>query len=173
MLELESTTQQLLFVLAEQSFAVGFLDQLGDLIAVIDAADLALGRYAKQGKYAARLLEGGKWGLVGGFMERDETLIQAVAREVLEETGWQITDITLFSIVDNPNRPHEDRQNVAFIYFATATEKTGQADDESDEQRWFEFSKLPPPNQIAFDHLESIKLYQKHRVKSFPLPILE
>ncbi|MBI3630764.1 MAG: NUDIX hydrolase [Candidatus Sungbacteria bacterium] len=44
---------------------------------------------------ARSLLEGGKWALAGGYVERDETLAQAVAREVFEETGYRVSDITL------------------------------------------------------------------------------
>lgn len=121
-------------------------------------------------KRAAKLLEGGKWGIVGGFVDRDETLAEAAAREVMEETGWQVKDITLFRIKDNPNRPGEDRQNVAFVYLATATEKTGEADWESDEQKWFGFDELPPEDQIAFDHAENIKLYQEYLKNPFTLP---
>src|SRR5215471_14320648 len=47
-------------------------------------------------KRAAKLSEGGKWGLVGGFVDRDETIKQAVAREIMEETGYEVADITLF-----------------------------------------------------------------------------
>ncbi len=123
-------------------------------------------------KRAARMLEGGKWVLAGGFAERDETMAQAATREVLEETGWQITDLTLLRINDNPKRPHEDRENVVFVYFATATQKTGQPDNESTDQHWFDFAALPPPNHIAFDHLANIQLYKKYLAKSFPLPLL-
>jgi len=37
---------------------------------------------------AERLSEGGKWGLPGGFLDRDETLAQGTLRELREETGW-------------------------------------------------------------------------------------
>ncbi len=123
-------------------------------------------------KRAARLLEGGKWGLAGGFAERDETMAQAATREVLEETGWQIKDLTLIRVIDNPERPHEDRENVVFVYFATATQKTGEPDNESDEQRWFALSELPPPAQIAFDHLGNINLYREYLGKPFILPVI-
>lgn len=123
-------------------------------------------------KRAARLSEAGKWGLVGGYVDRDETLIKAARREILEETGWQVGELTLLAIVDNPNRPKEDRQNIAFVYFCKAVEKTGEPDDESDEQRWFAMDELPPLEQIAFDHAEHIKLYRKYLAEQFPLPLL-
>src|SRR3972149_761645 len=95
-------------------------------------------------KRIGKLLEGGKWGLVGGFVGRDETLKEAVAREILEETGYKVESVTLLTIRDNPDRPKEDRQNVSFVYFCTATEKTGDTDWESEEQQWFSFDQLPP-----------------------------
>ena len=110
-----------------------------------------------------KLLEGGKWAIVGGFVERDETIEQAVHREVLEETGWEINNIKLLRIIDNPNRPNEDRQNIAFVYTCEAIEKTGEADDESSEQKWFSFENLPTKDEFAFDHLEDIEFYLKKR----------
>jgi ADP-ribose pyrophosphatase YjhB (NUDIX family) len=122
-------------------------------------------------KRTAKLLEGGKWGLVGGFVERDETLAEAAAREILEETGWEVKDLTLLAINDKPDRPKEDRQNIAFVYFCTATEKTGEADWESDDQQWFAWSELPEEEQIAFDHAHNIKLYQRYVKESLSLPV--
>ena len=121
-------------------------------------------------KRTAKLLEGGKWGLVGGYVDRDETLAQAAAREVLEETGWQVNNQVLLRIVDNPNRPKEDRQNIAFIYFCNATEKTDEADWESDEQKWFSWDELPKDENLAFDHAESIGVYRKYLAENFTLP---
>lgn len=123
-------------------------------------------------KRTAKLLEGGKWGIVGGFVDRDETTAQAAAREVLEETGWQVKDLVLLRINDNPNRPNEDRQNVSFVYFCQATEKTGEADWESDEQKWFSWDELPDDKNIAFDHTESISIYRKYLKEKSPLPII-
>jgi len=39
-------------------------------------------------KRAKHLSEGGKWGLPGGFLDRDERLVDGVLRELREETGW-------------------------------------------------------------------------------------
>lgn len=123
-------------------------------------------------KRAKKLLEGGKWGLVGGYVERDENLHQAVEREIFEETGYKIKDIALLTIRDNPDRPHEDKQNISFVFFCTALVKEGEADDESDEVAWFDLNSLPPAEQIAFDHELNIDLYKRYCKETFPLPHL-
>lgn len=123
-------------------------------------------------KRTGKLLEGGKWGIVGGFVERDESLKEAAAREIFEETGYEVEGITLLRIIDTPNRPAEDRQNVSFVFFCTAVEKVGAADDESDEQVWFDLSALPPMSEFAFDHFSNIELYLKFLREPFVLPRL-
>lgn len=123
-------------------------------------------------KRAAHLLSGGKWAIVGGYVERDETIAETAEREILEETGWEVKDLTLLVIRDSPKRPKEDRQNIAFVYFCTATKKVGEPDDESDEQSWFKLSALPPEDNMAFDHLDDIKLYQRYLKEKLSLPII-
>ena len=124
-------------------------------------------------KRTAKLQEGGKWGLPGGFLERDETLYEGIQREALEETGWELKDIILFRINDSPNRPHEGhRQNVDCIFVSTARKKVGEADWESDEQKWFPLTDLPPDNQIAFDHADSLHMYKSYLDKHFELPVI-
>lgn len=118
------------------------------------------------------ILESGKWGLLGGFFGRDENLIQAVKREVLEESGWEISDLKLFRINDNPNRPKEDRQNVDMIFIAKAVKQTGVSDEEVSRLQWFDFDKLPAKEEIAFDHGDAIELYKKYLREKFPLPVL-
>lgn len=126
----------------------------------------------KRGTYKGKpIIESGKWALIGGFFDRDETLVQAAKREVLEETGWKIDTVNLFRINDNPNRPKEDRQNVDMIFLAQATEKVGKPDEEVTETEWFSFDNLPPRDQIAFDHVDSIELYQKYLKEHMHLPL--
>lgn len=122
------------------------------------------------GKRSKGLLEAGKWCLLGGFTNRDETTAQACAREVLEESGWTVANLRLFRINDNPNRPHEDRQNVDFIYIANAVEKVGEKDWESEDLQWFNLNNLPQEDEIAFDHSDSIGLYKKYLESDFALP---
>jgi ADP-ribose pyrophosphatase YjhB (NUDIX family) len=118
------------------------------------------------------LLESGKWGLLGGFMDRDETLVQSVRREVMEESGWSLKEVQLFRINDNPNRPKEDRQNVDFIFIAEVDKKIDNLDEEVAELRWFPLDSLPPMNQIAFDHGQDLELYIKYLTEKHSLPIL-
>jgi 8-oxo-dGTP diphosphatase len=118
------------------------------------------------------ILEFGKWGLTGGFMERDENLEESVRREALEETGWKIKNLKLFRINDNPRRPFEDRQNVDIIFLAEADQIVGKSDEEIRELQWFDIDDLPPKDQIAFDHADSLELYKKYLLKKFTLPFL-
>lgn len=118
------------------------------------------------------MLEGGKWGLPGGFFERDETLEQCVLREVLEETGWKAKVISLFRVNSNPNRPKEDRQNVAIDFIVSVTEKISDGDSESTKVEWIPMEKLWDLDLFAFDHGESIKLYLEYRKNPFPLPLI-
>jgi len=118
------------------------------------------------------LLEAGKWGLLGGYMERDETTATCAVREAKEESGWDIENPRLFRIVDNPARPHEDRQNVEFVYITDAVGKTGEPDWESKELRWFALNDLPADDELAFDHGEDIELYKQYLEKPFTLPLL-
>jgi ADP-ribose pyrophosphatase YjhB (NUDIX family) len=105
-------------------------------------------------------LEVGKWAMPGGFIEQNETCIQAAIREVREETGYDCQVIRLFQINDNPHRPAEsNRQNISFIYLMAPIKKVSGIDHEIQETKWFDLDKLPPPENIAFDHWQTIKKY--------------
>lgn len=123
-------------------------------------------------KRTRSLSEGGKWGLIGGYAERDETIAKAAEREIFEETGWQVKNLKLLTINDRPDRPKEDRQNVSFVYLCEATVCTGTPDWESDEVKWFPLDKLPPKGRVAFDHHYDINLYKKYLKRPTNLPIM-
>ncbi|MFH1832816.1 MAG: NUDIX hydrolase [Candidatus Levyibacteriota bacterium] len=123
-------------------------------------------------KRAPGLLEGRKWSMPSGFMNRDETAAECIVREVKEETGWDSEVITLFRINTNPNRPHEDRQNIAIEFLVRPIRKSGKPDKESSKVEWVPIDKLIPLENFAFDHGETIGLYLKYRKKKFPLPLI-
>lgn len=113
-------------------------------------------------KRAQNLVEGGKWAIPGGFVERGDTVEKTVLKEILEETGYQGKIIKFIGFRDNPNR--EDRQNISFVYLVQPLEKISEPDEETDEARWFDLDKLPPQNEIAFDHFEIIKEYKDSKI---------
>lgn len=112
-------------------------------------------------KRSSKLTQGGKWALPGGYLDRGDTLLSGMAREVLEETGWEAEAPRLMRIIDLPERPHEDNQNVSMVFVCQGTKKVGEGDWESDEQRWFGLDELPELETIAFDHADNIRLYRE------------
>lgn len=122
-------------------------------------------------KRAEGLIAAGKWGQLGGFMDRGETIEQAAVRETKEESGWDVTNLRLFRINDDPDRPNEDRQNVEFVFLADAVAKTGEPDWESAEVRWFSLDALPAKEDVAFDHHENLLYYKEWYGRPFTLPI--
>lgn len=139
-------------------------------VIVVKNKQILLGR---RGTFAGKpILESGKWALLGGFMNLHETLGQAAKREVMEESGWEIGELTLLRINDNPDRPGEDRQNVDFIFFAPAKKQVSQSDEEVQELGWFDFAKVPVQKDWAFDHHDNFSLYLKHLRGEIVLPVL-
>lgn len=137
---------------------------------VIKDGQILLG---KRGTFNGKpILESGKWGLLGGFFGRDENLVQAVKREVMEESGWEIDSLQLFRINDNPQRPKEDRQNMDMIFVAKAVRQIKTSDEEVSQLQWFYLDKLPQKEEMAFDHEDSLELYKKYLKEKFSLPVL-
>lgn len=119
-----------------------------------------------------KIPEYGKWALVGGYLDRNETLSEGIQREIEEETGWQIKNLKLFRINDSPNRKMEDKQNVDMIFIADAIKQLHQTNEEVTQLKWFKITDLPPTAKLAFDHSDTIELYKRFLVKEFPLPVL-
>lgn len=123
-------------------------------------------------KRAKHLINPGKYALPGGFLDRDETTTKCILRETLEETGYTARIVSLFRINDNPNRPKEDRQNVDFVYILDSLDKKQKEDTESTDVSWFDLNAIPDEENMAFDHRETIVLYQKYLKSPFSLPYI-
>lgn len=119
---------------------------------------------------AAHLLEGGKFCLPGGYMDRDEGIRNTVIREAREESGYDCVIDTFFAVLDSPNRG-DDRQNVGMVFILKPVKKVSEADSESTEVTWFPLDALPPNEEIAFDHAEIIQAYKEHLKTPKQLPI--
>lgn len=123
-------------------------------------------------KRSSKFLEGGKYALIGGYLDLHETLEHCVIREAREETGYEVTIDKLFLIVDNAHRKNDERNNLAFTYVVSPVKKVGEPDDENTEMKWFSLDSLPSDSEMAFDHLEMIHLYRTYLTKPFSVPVV-
>ena len=99
----------------------------------------------------------GQWAFPGGFVEDDEDLPNAAAREVKEETGLilQADDLKQLGAWGNPGRDPRGR-TVTIVYVAEINmdEQEIAADDDADDVQWWPLDNLP---EIAFDHLDILR----------------
>lgn len=123
-------------------------------------------------KRGPKLSRPGKYDIPGGFMNRDENTKQTALRELFEETGIKGEIEFLLRVNDNPDRPKEDRQSVDIIYVVRAMGGNIKVDHESMEAGWFSEENIPPEEDFAFDHHDSILKYFQYLKEPFELPII-
>jgi 8-oxo-dGTP diphosphatase len=105
----------------------------------------------------------GRWALPGGFMEMDETLEQAAARELKEETcltALAVLQIGTFSAIDR-----DPRSRVITTAFEVTVDdqQIPTAADDAAECQWKRLKNLDREIALAFDHHKIINLWQKKR----------
>lgn len=114
------------------------------------AADCVLFAYDKTEKAMKLLLirRGGhpckgQWCFPGGFVNMDEHIHQAVAREMEEETGISGLYCDLYYAMGDPDRDPRDRvmsmEYIALVDFAQVTAKAG---DDAQEAQWVTLSNV-------------------------------
>ncbi|MCS6808710.1 MAG: NUDIX domain-containing protein [Bacteroidota bacterium] len=98
----------------------------------------------------------GQWALPGGFLRLHETLDQAAARELHEETGLEsvyIEQLYTFSALDRD--PRERVISVAYFALVNLERYTLHAGTDAAQAAWFSVAKLPA---LAFDHKMIVKV---------------
>ncbi|MGB3587905.1 MAG: NUDIX hydrolase [Tunicatimonas sp.] len=92
----------------------------------------------------------GQWALPGGFVDDDEDLEMAVARELEEETGVATNDFHQVHTFSAPDRDPRGRA-ISVAYFTVVRKEDFQPQAATDAQavRWFLLADLPT---LAFDH---------------------
>ena len=76
------------------------------------------------------------WGLPGGFIEAAEQSETAVRREILEETGMQIENVSLIRI-------RTIRRHIEILFKATSNGEAHVKSREIKDLGWFELDNLP------------------------------
>jgi 8-oxo-dGTP diphosphatase len=98
----------------------------------------------------------GSWVFPGGFLEPDEELADAAARELAEETGLVGVDLEQMHTFGTCGRDPRGRViSVAFVGSVTSDKATVKAGDDAAEAKWFDIDDLP---SLAFDHNEMAKM---------------
>lgn len=112
-----------------------------------------------------------KWALPGGFILDNETLTEAVERELKEETGVKVNYLEqLYTFGDDINRDSRFRV-VSVAYFALVNPHNFniKADTDAEHVEWVELNKIP---KLAFDHNDIVnKAIERLRAKLSYQPI--
>ena len=99
----------------------------------------------------------GEWAIPGGFVLDNESLEDAVERELQEETGVKINYLEQLYTFGKPDRDPR-RRIISVAYFglvkSSQFEKLNAATD-AEEAQWFNIKELP---KLAFDHQEILNM---------------
>lgn len=96
------------------------------------------------------------WALPGGLVQNDEPLIDAVKRELMEETNVTVSYLEqLYTFGDNIYRDSRNRViSVAYFALIDSSKTTIKADTDADNVQWFGVDAIPA---LAFDHSDILK----------------
>lgn len=84
--------------------------------------------------------QAGRWSIPGGVQKVGETLVEAVRRELIEETGLSVTDVQLLDVGDLLEYDREGRVEYHYVitYFRCRPAcGTLRAGDDAGDVRWF------------------------------------
>ena len=97
----------------------------------------------------------GMWAIPGGFVDMDEPLEDAAARELYEETGIGGVYLEQFYTFGQPDRDPRTRViSVAYLALVDAGQLQPRAADDAADVGWFSVHNLP---SLAFDHVDILK----------------
>ncbi len=116
--------------------------KVGIGILVIRDGQVLLGHRKDAAKDTGGIYEPGSWCLPGGKQEYGETIFEGAAREVKEETGLTVSDLTVFGAADDI-QPNKHFVTVQVLARASSGEARVMEPDKQDAWRWFPLNALP------------------------------
>ena len=94
----------------------------------------------------------GAWDLPGGFVEEDEHPLDALRRELREETGLEVEPLEFLGIwMDRYGGDSTAQATLNLFWRARVSGGDPRAADDVSELRWFTPDELPPRAELAFD----------------------
>lgn len=98
----------------------------------------------------------GMWALPGGFVDMDETVENAIVRELEEETGLKAENLKqLYTFSAIGRDPRGRSVSVTFFGLADMNNSAVKGGDDASDAKWFDIKYLP---QLAFDHIKAVEL---------------
>ena len=102
----------------------------------------------------------GLWDIPGGFVGEHEHPLDALRRELREETALEIEPTELLGIW---MQPYFGRSVLCLTWLARPTGGDERAGDDLTELRWFGPDELPAPDELAFETFVEILLLWRAR----------
>lgn len=104
----------------------------------------------------------GLWAFPGGFVDQDESLEVAAARELLEETGLSRIHLEQIGAFGDPGR--DPRGHTVSVVFAALLDQRARATagDDACDADWHP-ARRPP--ELAFDHKKILSVALKRMVR--------
>lgn len=95
----------------------------------------------------------GYWAFPGGFMDMDETTEQCAVREMMEETGLDVSELKQIGCYSKVDRDPRGRTITVAYLVVIASPVPVRGQDDAAKAEWFSLSAIP---KLAFDHDEII-----------------
>ncbi len=106
----------------------------------------------------------GYWDLPGGFLEEGEHPLDAIRREIREETSLEVEPEELIGIwIDRYGSEPDAAATLNLYWTARVVSGEPEAADDVSEVGWFAPDELPPTEEFAFHIAEVLETWrQKH-----------
>ncbi len=111
----------------------------------------------------------GKWSLMGGFLQQDESLDGAAERILFQLTGLRDVYLEQLYTYGDMNRDSEDRVISTAYYALIKIDNSKESEVNKHQAAWFEISNFP---ELIFDHNQMVdKALRRLRRKSRTQPL--